>query len=212
MATPQPGTRDPGTSMPTEHPGAHIADPAPLGLAGFACTTLALSWVNAGLTASAVETSTVVALAFFYGGLAQLLAAMWEFKKGNTFGAAAFGTFGPFWLAFAFYVHVLLPTVPKADQASTTGWFLLVFTIVTLYLTLASLRTTGILALVFVALLVTFIFLDIAEFGGAASAGKIGGYIGIITAILAFYASAAAVVNATWKKTVLPVFPLAPEA
>jgi succinate-acetate transporter protein len=188
MATQTDDSPQRETSVPAEHPGTFISDPAPLGLAGFASTTLVLSLVNAGVLAGSVETSTVVALAFFYGGLAQLLAGMWEFKKGNTFGSTAFGTYGAFWLAFASYATFWLPTVPKAEAAQATGWFLVVFTIVTFYLTIASLRTTGILFLVFLALTITYVLLDIGELAGSAGAATWGGWIGVITAILAFYA------------------------
>ncbi|HET8970316.1 MAG TPA: acetate uptake transporter, partial [Candidatus Nanopelagicales bacterium] len=76
---------------------AEIADPGPLGLAGFALTTFILSWANAGLSQGGV--SAVLGVALAYGGIAQLLAGMWEFRKGNTFGAVAFSSFGAFWIS-----------------------------------------------------------------------------------------------------------------
>jgi hypothetical protein len=98
-------------------PTAHIADPGPLGLAGFAATTFVLSSANAGLVSAAIV-PVVLPLALFYGGLAQLLAGMWEFRKNNTFGATAFGTYGAFWLAFAFYIWQFAGKIPAADAAS----------------------------------------------------------------------------------------------
>jgi succinate-acetate transporter protein len=198
------------TPIPPDHPGAFIADPAPLGLAGFGATTMALSLVNAGVLGDKVEGSAVVALAFFYGGLAQFLAGMWEFRKGNTFGSTAFGTYGAFWIAFASYVTFWVPDADKfpTAAANATGWFLVVFTIVTFYLLIASLRTTGILFLIFLVLTVTFVLLDLGELAGWAAGGTLGGWFGVVDAILAFYASAAAVVNFTFKKTVFPVVPL----
>lgn len=190
-------------------PTAHIADPGPLGLAGFASTTLVLSLVNAGLVDSSVETTAVIALAFFYGGLAQLLAGMWEFRKNNTFGATAFSTYGAFWLSFAMYVWVLMDTMNEDQQAVATGLFLLVFTIVTGYLGVASLATTVSLVLVFILLFLTFLMLTIGELAGIDSLGTLGGWLGILTALVAFYASFAGVLNATWKRAVLPVGPLA---
>lgn len=187
-------------------PGAHIADPGPLGLAGFAATTFVLSFVNAGLVPKSVE-PVVVPLAFFYGGLAQLLAAMWEYKKGNTFGATAFGTYGPFWLAFALYAWQILPGIPKADAATATGLFLLVFTIFTAYMTIAALKTNLALLVVFALLTLTYLFLTIAEFSGADGLGVFGGWLGILTALAAWYTSFAGVINSTFKKTVAPVFP-----
>ena len=80
-------------------PGSHIADPAPLGLAAFALTTFILSVVNAGIIPATVE-PVVFGLALVYGGIGQLLAGMWEFAKGNTFGATAFSSYGAFWISF----------------------------------------------------------------------------------------------------------------
>ncbi|TQN33345.1 hypothetical protein FHX37_3360 [Haloactinospora alba] len=186
-------------------PTAQVADPGPLGLAAFASTTLVLSFVNAGLIDKSVELSTVLALALFYGGLVQLLAGMWEFRAGNTFGATAFPTYGAFWMAFALYVGVLADTVPQAQQATATGMFLLVFTVVTGYLTVASLRTNTALTTVFVLLFLTFAALTTGELAGVDGLVTLGGWLGIATAAAAFYASFAGVLNATWKRTVLPV-------
>jgi succinate-acetate transporter protein len=196
------------TSVPAEHPGTFISDPAPLGLAGFASTTLVLSLVNAGVLGDKVLSSAVVALAFFYGGLAQLLAGMWEFKKGNTFGSTAFGTYGAFWISLASYVAFFSSDLTDAQDAKALGWFLVMFTIVTFYLLIASLRTTGALFLVFLALTITYVLLDLGELAGSSPAATAGGWVGVATAILAFYASAAAVVNFTFKRTVFPVVPL----
>lgn len=189
----------------TKPPDDHIADPGPLGLAGFAMTTFVLSCVNAGLVAQAIE-PVVLPLALFYGGLVQLLAGMWEFRKANTFGALAFSSYGAFWLSFAAYVTFIVPGLPAATTASATGLFLLSWTIFTAYLTVASLRVSGTVAAVFVVLLATFIFLTVGAYSGAAAITHIGGYLGLMTATLAWYASFAGVTNATFKKTVLPVF------
>jgi hypothetical protein len=149
----------------------------------------------------------------FYGGLAQFIAGMWEFRKGNTFGATAFPTYGAFWMAFAFYVWFFAGKITDTAVANTaTGMFLLMFTIVTAYLTIAAVKTSGAVLLVFIALTLTFLFLTIGKFANSDGITHIGGWIGIITAILAFYTSFAVVTNATWKRTVLPVFPLAPPA
>lgn len=196
------------TRTPTVDPTKHIADPGPLGLAGFAATTFVLSMVNTGLVDKAVE-EAVLPLAMFYGGIAQLLAGMWEFRKNNTFGATAFGTFGAFWLSFAFYVWFFAAKVPADAAGSAVGMFLLVFTIFTAYMTVASLRTNAALVGVFVLLTLTFLFLTIGEFAGSDGIGKIGGWLGLLTAIVAWYASFASVTNSTFKRVVLPVIPLA---
>ncbi|HVV07926.1 acetate uptake transporter [Amycolatopsis sp.] len=197
-----------GTAVQPVDPTKHIADPGPLGLAGFAATTFVLSAVNAGLVAKSIE-PVVLPLALFYGGLAQLLAGMWEFRKNNTFGATAFATYGSFWLAFAFYVWQFSDKIPPDQAANATGLFLLVFTIFTGYMAIASLRTSAALIAVFVLLFLTFLFLTIGEFSGAEGIGKFGGWLGLITAVLAWYASFASVINSTFKRTVLPVVPLA---
>lgn len=207
MTTTESQTTTPSESSPASAV-AHIADPGPLGLAGFAATTFVLSLVNAGVVPKAVE-PVVLPLALFYGGLAQLLAGMWEFRKNNTFGATAFTTYGAFWLAFAFYVWQFASKIPEANASTATGLFLLVFTIFTAYMAIASLRTSGALVAVFVLLFLTFLFLTIGELGSADGIGKLGGWIGVITAIVAWYTSFAVVLNSTFKKTVLPVIPLA---
>ena len=190
------------------------ADPAPLGLAGFALTTFALSLINANLVSS-TALPMVAVLALTYGGIAQLLAGMWEFRRGNTFGAVAFSSFGTFWISLYFLVFVGLPAIPKAEVPSALGLYLWAWGIFTVYMFIASLRTTGAVALVFLLLAITFIVLGIgnsALSGGTAATNgtvKLGGYLGIATAIAAWYASFAGVLNATWGRTVLPVFPLA---
>ncbi len=194
--------------------GAHISDPGPLGLAGFAATTFFLSAVNANLLPATVEAG-VFGLAIFYGGIAQLLAGMWEFTKGNTFGATAFSSFGAFWLAFWWLVTRGVPTM-VADKASTTdidhavGTFLLVWTIFTAYMFIASLRTTAAVSAVFLALTLTFLFLCIGNYAASTGLVKTGGWLGLVTAVLAWYASFAGVTNSTFRRTLLPVVPLAP--
>ena len=187
-------------------PGAvTIADPGPLGLGAFATTTFVLSVVNAGIVDKSVE-PVVLGLALFYGGLAQLLAGMWEFRKGNTFGALAFCSFGAFWLSFFYYVSFVAEKIgPHVGTA--TGLFLLAWTIFTAYMTIASLRTNGGILAVFVALTLTFLFLTLGAFAGSAGFTVIGGYLGILTALLAWYVSFAGVTNATFNRPVMPVWP-----
>lgn len=183
-----------------------IADPGALGLAGFAATTMVLSVFNAGLLPSTGE-KVVLPLALFYGGLAQLLAGMWEFRKGNTFGATAFGSFGAFWLSFAAYVQFVVPALGGTTAAAPyTGLYLVAWTVFTAYMTLASLRTNGAIVAVFVLLTLTYLLLALGEFGVGALA-TVGGYLGLATAVAAWYASAAVVTNATWDRVVLPVGP-----
>ena len=188
-------------------PVSGAADPAPLGLAAFAGTTFFLSVVNTNMLGASVQ-SIVLGLALFYGGIGQLLAGMWEFVKGNTFGAVAFSSFGAFWLSYWFLVaHVVGGLkAPAGDVTNAIGVFLLVWTIFTAYMTIAATRVSLAVLAVFVALTLTFLFLALGAFGSS-SFTKVGGWLGLITAVLAWYASFAAVTNATFKRIVFPVFP-----
>jgi succinate-acetate transporter protein len=212
--TPSPGQQpDAGIDTgPNGHragldPTASIADPGPLGLAAFAATTFLLSLFNAKIIKNESLETVVLPLALFYGGLAQLLAGMWEFKKANTFGATAFASFGAFWLSFAAYVKFVKPDLPVADAHQATGLFLLVFAIFTTYMFVASLRVSGAIALVFVTLAATFWVLAIGDLSDTENIVKVGGYLGLVTAVAAWYASFATVTNATWKRTLLPTMP-----
>ena len=179
-----------------------IANPAALGLGGFALTTFVLSTHNAGWAPDL----TWVGLAFFYGGLAQFAAGMWEFKTGNTFGATAFSTYGAFWMSLATFVVLLLAgKVPAGDVTNDLGWFLLAFAIFNTYMMVWSLRVSVAIFLVFLTLEITEILLFIGFFGGGEGIIKIGGYVGILTAFVAWYASAAVVANSLRATPILPV-------
>ena len=183
------------------------ADPGPLGLAGFAMTTFVLSMFNAQLVGSGGE-PVVLGLAIAYGGIAQLLAGMWEFRTGNTFGAVAFSSFGAFWISFFVLVQFFAPTIPAADAGHAIGLYLWAWAIFTTYMFVASLRTTGAVALVFLLLAATFVLLGAGNSGAHTNVIKWGGYLGLATAAAAWYASFAAVTNSTFGRTVLPVVPL----
>ena len=183
------------------------ADPGPLGLAAFAMTTFVLSMFNSQLVSDAGE-PVVLGLALAYGGIAQLLAGMWEFRTGNTFGAVAFTSFGAFWISFFLLVTFFAPGLPAADAGHAIGLYLWGWAIFTTYMFVASLRTTGAIALVFFLLAITFVFLAIGDSGGNQDITKIGGYLGLATAAAAWYASFAGVTNSTFGRTVLPVKPL----
>ncbi len=194
------------------------ADPGPLGLAGFAGTTFVLSMINAGLVGDKIHPGggllpLVAALAIAYGGIAQFAAGIWEFRTGNTFGAVAFCSYGAFWISFYFIVQSVAAN-NVAEVFSGLGLYLWMWGIFTAYMFICSLRTSGAVALVFLLLAITFIVLGI---GNSALAGtksvtngtiKLGGYLGLATAIVAWYASFAAVINSTFGRTIAPVFPL----
>lgn len=188
-----------------------VADPAPLGLAAFAMTTFVLSVFNAHIISDAKLEGVVLPLALFYGGASQFLAGMWEFKNRNTFGALAFSSYGAFWLAYAAYAKFVAGGLPASDAYKATGLFLLVWTIFTAYMFIASLRVSVAVAAVFLTLALTFLFLTIGALDQSTTVTKVGGWLGLITAVVAWYASFAGVLNATWKRTVLPVVPLIPQ-
>jgi succinate-acetate transporter protein len=184
-----------------------IADPGPLGLAAFALTTFVLSMFNADLMGKGGE-PIVFALALTYGGLAQLLAGMWEFRTGNTFGAVAFTSYGAFWLSFWAFVQFFEKSVPAADAGHAVGLFLIAWGIFTTYMFIPSLRTTAAVATVFGLLAVTFFLLGIGNAGAHTNVIKLGGWFGLATALAAWYASFAAVTNSTFGRVVMPVRPL----
>jgi len=202
------GTDDPTAGRTAEAVSTPaIANPGPLGLAAFATTTFILSMFNSGLVSSAGE-PIVFGMALAYGGLAQMLAGMWEFRTGNTFGATAFTSYGAFWLSFWAFVEFFEKDVPKADAGHAVGLYLIAWGIFTTYMFIASMRTTAAVALVFLLLAITFFALGIGNAGAHTGIIKAGGWIGLSTAVVAWYASFAEVTNATFGRTVLPVRPL----
>lgn len=184
-------------------PGAHIADPAPLGLAAFALTTFVLSAVNAGWVPGTVE-PVVFGLALAYGGLGQLLAGMWEFAKGNTFGATAFSSYGAFWISFWWLTGHTDLSGAGDDAAKGVGLYLLAWGIFTAYMSVAATRVSGAVLVVFVLLTLTFLVLAWGEFSGSSGISKTGGYLGLLTALAAWYASFAGVTAFAFKRPLVP--------
>jgi uncharacterized protein len=203
VPTQQPADREPAS----EGGGWRPADPGPLGLAGFALTTFILSMFNSGLVSKAGE-PVVLGVALAYGGIAQLLAGMWEFRTGNTFGAVAFTSFGAFWISFWALVTFFAGEIPAAHVGAALGLYLIAWGIFTLYMLVASLRTTAAIALVFFLLTITFFLLGIGNANESEGLIEAGGWFGLATAAAAWYASFAAVTNSTFGRTVLPVWPL----
>jgi uncharacterized protein len=180
-----------------------VANPAPLGLGAFALTTFVLSMFNAGLLGAGGE-PVVLGLALAYGGVAQLLAGMWEFRAGNTFGATAFCSYGAFWLSYWAFVEFFAKSVPAADAGHAVGLYLIGWGIFTTYMFIPSLRTTLALVAVFGLLALTYFALGIGNAGGHSGIIKLGGWLGLATAAAAWYASFAEVSNATFGRTVFP--------
>jgi len=180
-----------------------VADPAPLGLAGFGITTLVLSVINAGWVASAA-TPVVLALAIPYGGAAQLLAGMWAFRRGNTFAATAFSSYGAFWISY-FLLAEFAPGIKDATALSAIiGTYLLAWGIFTAYMFIASLAGTRAVQAVFLLLTATFVLLAIGAWANSTTWTNIGGYLGLATAVAALYTSFADVLNANFKRVILP--------
>jgi hypothetical protein len=179
-----------------------IANPAPLGLAGFGLTTLVLNIVNAGLIPRE-SIGMVLPLGLFYGGLAQFIAGMWEFKKGNTFGATAFGSFGAFWMSFATMELLIgagvLDPVPKGGVVT----FLIAWGIFTGFMSIGTFKINRALQVVFVTLTLLFFLLAIGVY--SPTVHTIAGIEGIFCALSALYACAAIVINTTWNKEMLPL-------
>ena len=185
-----------------------IADPAPLGLGCFALTTFVLSLFNAGLLPVAGE-PIVFGLALAYGGAAQVLAGMWEFRKGNVFGATAFTSYGAFWLSFWAFVTFYATDIPNAaDRATAVGWYLIAWGIFTVIMLVAALRTTAVLVLLFTLLATTFFVLGFGDLAHSEGVGRLGGYLGLATAAVAWYACLAGVSASTFGRTVFPNPPL----
>jgi succinate-acetate transporter protein len=171
------------------------ANPAPLGLAAFAATTFILSVLNANLVGLPGGLGGVLAVALAYGGIAQLLAGMWEFRTGNTFGTVAFSSYGAFWIS----VFVLFKIGPPVTHAGL-ALYLYPWAIFTTIMLVASLRTTGVLVAVFLLLTITFFLLAIGNAGltgtqATNSTVKLRGWFGIITAIGAWYGALGGVAN-----------------
>jgi succinate-acetate transporter protein len=190
-----------------QHPRPVTADPAPLGLGAFAMTTFVLSMMNSGLVSDA-GIPVVLGLALAYGGAAQLLAGMWEFRTGNTFGATAFTSFGAFWISYFVLVQFDAANIPTSHAGKSIGLYLIAWGIFTAYMFVASLRTTAATALVFLLLVPTFVALGIGEANASDTWTHIGGWLGLATAIVAWYTSFANVLNSTFGRVLLPVIPL----
>jgi len=194
-----------------------IADPAPLGLAAFALTTFLLSAVNAGWAKSSTGFDWW-GYAIAYGGLCQLLAGMWEFRNRNVFGATAFSTYGGFWIGLGLWLHFIVPSATTAPLTINRdlGWILLAFAIFNTYMLIISSQVNAAVFGVFLTLELTEIFLFIGNFVTSKAALppflaynttliQIGGYLGVLTALVAWYTSAAGVMNGIAGRERFPV-------
>ncbi len=179
-----------------------IANPGPLGLLGFGLTTCVLSSVNAGLLPPEAGV-VVVPLAFAYGGIAQIIAGILEFKVGNTFGMVAFTSYGLFWWWFALLKWTIGAGWLKAPPASAVAVTLLMWGVLTFLLWIVTFRLNKAVFSVFLLLWITFFLLAAGDFGYAT--GKLGGYVGLLTGIDAMAVAFIEVLNAVAGRVVLPL-------
>ncbi len=175
-------------------------NPAPLGLSGFALTTWLLSMVNAGWFGGA-DVPMVLACAFAFGGTAQFFAGLFEAGAGNSFGFVAFCGYGAFWWTFALFVEFFA----KGVEGPFVGWYLLLWGVFTTYMWIGTWKKGKVLMLVFTALVPTFFLLAAGDLTGNGGLTVFGGYLGLVTAALAFYLAGAEVINESWGRVVLPV-------
>lgn len=178
------------------------ANPAPLGLMGFGMTTILLNIHNAGFFPL---DSMILAMGIFYGGMAQVVAGIMEFKKNNTFGTTAFTSYGFFWMALA--ALNILPEMGYGEAANSLSMaaFLFMWGFFTLFMFIATLRISKALQVVFGTLTLLFFLLAIGKFTGSTLILTIAGYEGIICGFTAIYAAMAQVINETYGKVVLPI-------
>jgi succinate-acetate transporter protein len=181
-----------------------IANPGPLGLLGFGVTTCALSAINSGLLPHEAV-AVVVPLAFAYGGVAQLIAGVLEFRNGNTFGTVAFTSYGLFWWWFALLQWTVGAGWMKAPPAAGVATVLLLWGVVTLLLWIVTFRLNKAVFSVFLLLWITFFLLAAGDFGVGMSTGKLGGYLGLITGLDAIAVAFIEVLNATANRVVIPL-------
>ena len=180
-----------------------LANPAPLGLMGFGMTTVLLNLHNAGFY---VLGPMILSMGIFYGGLAQIIAGIMEYKKGNSFGTLAFTSYGIFWWSLVFIN--LLPNTDlwaSASGASEIGTYLVMWGIFTLLMFFGTLKLNRALQVVFSTLTILFFLLAIGDFTGFTPITVIAGYEGILCGASAMYTSIAEILNNLYGKTVLPI-------
>ena len=177
-----------------------IANPAGLGLLAFGMTTVLLSLHNLGLFGL---DSTILSMGVFYGGLAQIVAGIFEFKKGNTFGATAFTSYGLFWLTFVAINTGLVPGA-AADGASLGAYFA-IWGVLTLFLFIGTLKSPRALQMVFLTLTILFFVVAVKDASGVSEIAYVAGAVGIICGGTAMYTAFGEVLNEQHGKTILPL-------
>ena len=179
-----------------------LANPAPLGLMGFGMTTVLLNIHNAGFFELG---SMILAMGVFYGGIAQIIAGIMEFKKGNTFGTTAFTSYGLFWLTLVFLI--VFPTLgwKQGPSSAFMGWYLFMWGLFTFFMWIGTFGKNRALQFVFFSLWILFLLLAVEHWSGSEVIGVAAGYEGIICGFSAIYLAMAEVINESHGKTVLPI-------
>jgi uncharacterized protein len=177
-------------------------NPAPLGLLAFGMTTVLLNLHNAGIYEM---NSMILAMGIFYGGLAQIIAGIMEWKKNNTFGLIAFASYGLFWLSFV--ALIILPKLGWADPASVAGIvsYLIMWGVFTFLMFIGTLKLSKALQVVFATLTVLFFLLAIGDATGNQGIKYFAGYEGILCGVSAIYAGIAQVLNEVYGRVVFPL-------
>ena len=183
--------------------GSTVANPAPLGLMAFGMTTVLLNFANMGLYG---VNSMIVAMGIFYGGLAQIIAGMMEFRKGNTFGTLAFTSYGAFWLTLVFIVLSTLELPAINPENNAWAAYLFMWGLFTLIMFVGTLRTNRALQTVFLSLAILFFLLTAAHF--LPQLQLIAGVEGVFCGFSAFYLSLAEVLNEAHNRVILPIGPV----
>jgi len=178
------------------------ANPAPLGLMGFGMTTVLLNLHNAGLYSLG---TMILAMGIFYGGISQVIAAIMEFKKNNTFGLTAFGSFGLFWFTLAFLI--IMPAMGWGNVPETPAMvaYLVMWGIFTGVMFIGTLKLNRALQVVFASLTILFFLLAIGDGTGSVIITRIAGIEGIFCGLSAIYAALAQVLNSVYGRTVAPL-------
>ena len=180
----------------------NIANPAPLGLMGFGMTTVLLNIHNAGFYPM---TAMILGMGIFYGGIAQCIAGIFEMKKGNTFAATAFTSYGMFWMVLVFLVVAPKLGWAEGTPAGFMGWFLFVWGVFTAFMFVATLKANRALQFIFLSLTILFFLLAVRDWTGSQAIGTFAGYEGIVCGASAIYLAMAEVINEKFGRAVLPI-------
>ena len=186
------------------------ADPGHWAVTAFSATSLMLGIINAHLI-NGTAVGIIIPTAFLFGGIVQIIAAIIEVARGSTFGAVAFGSYGPFWIIVGLYLQFYAKTVAPASVGTAFALFLWMFAIISLYLFIASLKTDVVLAIILFLLVVPFVPLALGQGMNSTSLTEAGGWATIIFAVLGFYHAASGTIASTWGRVLLPVGPLTPK-